>query len=100
ENMADAIWKTIETYGLEGRIVTFGMDNASNNDTMVQHFQQKCEEKMIEFNAEEARIRCMPHTAHLAAIKLLEAVGGLTKSSKQKAEGRSSSYQDTVSASL
>ncbi|KAJ6535796.1 hypothetical protein DFH09DRAFT_893750, partial [Mycena vulgaris] len=81
-------------------ILTFVMDNASNNDTMVQHFQQKCEEHMIEFDAAEARIRCMPHTAHLAAVKLLEAIGVISKSTKKKAEGRSTSYQDTVSASL
>jgi hypothetical protein len=51
-------------------ILAFVMDNASNNDTMVQHFQQKCEDRGIEFDAEEARIRCMPHTVHLAAIKV------------------------------
>jgi hypothetical protein len=34
------------------------------------HLQKKCKERDIEFDAEEARIRCMPHTAHLAAIKV------------------------------
>ncbi|KAJ6576257.1 hypothetical protein B0H10DRAFT_1837214, partial [Mycena sp. CBHHK59/15] len=66
ENMADAMWKTVEMYGLEGKILTFVMDNALKNDTMVEHFQQKCEENGIEFNGEVARIRCMPHTSHLA----------------------------------
>jgi hypothetical protein len=46
------------------------MDNASNNDTMTVHFQKMCEEQNIKFDAEEARIRCMPHTAHLAALKV------------------------------
>ncbi|KAJ7455098.1 hypothetical protein FB451DRAFT_942004, partial [Mycena latifolia] len=98
ENLADAVWKTVEMYGLEGRILTFVMDNASNNDTMASHFQKKCEERNIEFDAEEARIRCMPHTAHLAALKLLESIGVINKSDRKKAEGRTSAYQDTVSA--
>ncbi|KAJ7123499.1 hypothetical protein C8R44DRAFT_917609 [Mycena epipterygia] len=68
--MADAIWKTVEMYGLEGRIISFVMDNATNNDTMIAHYKQKCEAKMIEFDADAARIRCMPHTTHLAAIKV------------------------------
>jgi hypothetical protein len=85
--MADAIWGTVEMYGLEGRvcrsvfisfvtpslcpqILAFVMDNASNNDTMVQHFKEKCEERDIDFDADEARIRCMPHTVHLAALKV------------------------------
>ncbi|KAJ7640480.1 hypothetical protein DFH06DRAFT_1000691, partial [Mycena polygramma] len=100
ENLADAVWKTVELYGLQGRIISFVMDNASNNDTMTQHFQQKCEEEGIEFDAEEARIRCMPHTAHLAALKLLEAIGVINKADKKKAEGRAAAYQDAVSAPL
>jgi hypothetical protein len=52
------------------QILAIVMDNASNNDTMTLHFQKKCEERNIEFDAEEARIRCMPHTAHLAALKV------------------------------
>ncbi|KAJ7070262.1 hypothetical protein B0H15DRAFT_793722, partial [Mycena belliarum] len=74
KNLADAVWKTIELYGLQGRIIAFVMDNASNNDTMVEHFQQRCEENMIEFDAVDARIRCMPHTVHLAALKVAYSV--------------------------
>ncbi|KAF8214664.1 hypothetical protein K438DRAFT_1562805, partial [Mycena galopus ATCC 62051] len=68
ENLADAVWKTVEMYGLEGRILTIMMENTSNNDTMASHFQRKCEERNIEFDAEETRIRCMPplHTWRLS----------------------------------
>ncbi|KAJ7232468.1 hypothetical protein B0H12DRAFT_980962, partial [Mycena haematopus] len=67
ENMADTIWGTVEMYGIEGRVYPgLVMDNASNNDTMVEYFKQKCEERDIEFNADDARIRCMPHTVNLA----------------------------------
>ncbi|KAJ7102799.1 hypothetical protein C8R44DRAFT_746776 [Mycena epipterygia] len=59
----------------------------------------------------------MPHTAHLAAIKvcievitaftqnsfvlkLLEAIGAISKSAHKKSEGKSASYQDAVTAAL
>ncbi|KAJ7938837.1 hypothetical protein B0H13DRAFT_1851417 [Mycena leptocephala] len=54
----------------------------------------------IPFDPVTARIRCMPHTAHLAAIKLLEAIGAISKSARKKAEGKGASYQDSVTASL
>jgi hypothetical protein len=83
--MADAIWKTVELYGLEGKVCAslhtlyittcwktsrFCDGSALNNNTMVQHSQQKCKDRGIEFDTEEARIRCMPHIVHLAAIKV------------------------------
>ncbi|KAK6977766.1 hypothetical protein R3P38DRAFT_2410616, partial [Favolaschia claudopus] len=53
------------------------------------------------FTARKLRMRCMPHTVHLAAIKgiqLLEVIGALTKNESKKAESRSSkqAYQETV----
>ncbi|KAF8209175.1 hypothetical protein K438DRAFT_1573231, partial [Mycena galopus ATCC 62051] len=76
------------------------MDNASNNDTLMEHIAIKCSVADIAFDPVEARIRCMPHTAHLAAIKLLEAIGAISKSSRKKAEGRQTAYQDAVTAPL
>lgn len=46
------------------------MDNASNNDTMMQCIETRCCEAGIIFHAKQARMRCMPHTIHLAAIKV------------------------------
>ena len=37
--MAEVVWKTLKTYGLVGRIIAFVMDNASNNDTMVDSIE-------------------------------------------------------------
>ncbi|KAJ6472271.1 hypothetical protein DFH09DRAFT_890186, partial [Mycena vulgaris] len=100
ENMAEEVWKTIEMYGLEGRVLTFVMDNASNNDTLMDNIAIKCAAADIIFDPTEARIRCMPHTAHLAAIKLLEAIGAISKSASKRAEGRLAAYQEAVSAPL
>ncbi|KAJ6632154.1 hypothetical protein B0H10DRAFT_1770695 [Mycena sp. CBHHK59/15] len=72
ENMAEEVWACLETYGLDdGRIIALNMDNAPNNDTLVEHLALKCAVAGIQFDATAARIRCMPHTGHLAAIKVL-----------------------------
>jgi hypothetical protein len=47
-------------------------DNATNNDTMVESLGEKCEEEGIPFSAKDARMRCMPHTVHLAALQVVE----------------------------
>ncbi|KAJ7717123.1 hypothetical protein B0H14DRAFT_2251260, partial [Mycena olivaceomarginata] len=70
ENMADTVWATLEKFGLRGRISAFVMDNATNNDTMVVALEKKCLKENIPFSSDRARMRCMPHTVHLAAIKV------------------------------
>lgn len=47
------------------------MDNASNNDMLMDALEIRCLGAGIVFSASEARMRCMPHTIHLAAIKVL-----------------------------
>ena len=70
------------------QVIAFVTDNASNNDTMVTAFEARCQKHGIEFSASHSRLRCMPHTCHLAVLKVdtgyLEALGYL--------EMRSSSY--------
>jgi hypothetical protein len=43
-------------------------DNASPNDTMCSALEILCEKEGIEFNSLWARLRCMPHTTHIAAL--------------------------------
>ncbi|KAJ6479359.1 hypothetical protein DFH09DRAFT_951437, partial [Mycena vulgaris] len=83
------------------KIIAFVMDNATNNDTLVDAFARKCRENGIAFEARHARMRCMPHTIHLAALKLLEAIGALTKEERIKVKGnsRDSAYQDSATES-
>ena len=82
------------------QVFAFMLDNASNNDTMVEGIARRAAEAGIPFSASWARMRCMPHTIHLAAIKLLEAIGALTKSEADKATSRSGNYQDSLSTPL
>jgi hypothetical protein len=50
------------------------LNNASNNDTMVEGIQARTAKEGIYFDASWARLRCMPHTIHLAAIKVRELI--------------------------
>lgn len=50
--------------------MAFMLDNASNNDTFVDGIKMRCDAAGIPFNGKWARLRCMPHTIHLAAIKV------------------------------
>lgn len=46
------------------------LDNASNNDTMVESLEKCCKAHGIQFSAAVARMRCLPHTIHLAALQV------------------------------
>jgi hypothetical protein len=46
------------------------MDNTTNNDTMLTAIEAKCAADKIKFDAKKSRMRCMPHTVHLAALKV------------------------------
>ena len=45
------------------------MDNASN-DTMMEAIESRCREAGIDFSAQKSCMHCMPHTIHLAAVKV------------------------------
>ncbi|KAJ7340683.1 hypothetical protein DFH08DRAFT_651471, partial [Mycena albidolilacea] len=92
ENMAEVVWKTLDDYKLTGRVIAFMMDNATNNDTLVEAIERKCAENNIKFSAKHSRLRCMPHTVHLAVLQLLETIGAVEKASKK----HTVPYQDSV----
>ena len=53
-----------------GKIFAFMLDNATNNNTMVEGIQRQATLEGIVFNATWAHLRCLPHTVHLAAVKV------------------------------
>lgn len=46
------------------------LDNVSNNDTFVDGIEHCAEKAGVSINASWACLHCMPHTIHLAAIKV------------------------------
>ncbi|KAL6303460.1 hypothetical protein BKA93DRAFT_698480, partial [Sparassis latifolia] len=105
ENLAEAVWQTIELYGLKGRIQAVVADNASNNDTMVEALERCFKAENIPFHASHARMRCVPHTIHLAALELLQAIGGFSSTnnheqSRGKYQATPDNYQEALQEPL
>ncbi|KAJ6610130.1 hypothetical protein B0H10DRAFT_2293677, partial [Mycena sp. CBHHK59/15] len=82
------------------RVIAFIMDNATNNDTLMDGIESRANEAGISwFIATEARIRCLPHTTHLAALKLLEGIGAIPKADPKQRDAEGA-YQDSVTAPI
>jgi len=47
------------------------LDNASNNDTLIDAIVNQAMQQGIRMKADWIHLRCMPHTVHLAALKVL-----------------------------
>ncbi|KAJ7207713.1 hypothetical protein B0H12DRAFT_978797, partial [Mycena haematopus] len=47
-------------YSIFLKVMAFMMDNASNNDTLVEAIERKCIAEGVLFSAEHARLRCLP----------------------------------------
>lgn len=101
------------------QIMVIMMDNASNNDTMIESIQSQCHEAGIKFSAQKSCMHCMPHTIHLAAIKvcsitnffgldtgvndfkykqLLEGISIISKDNS--AQAQATNYQDEVNVGV
>ena len=85
--MAEATWDTLLRFGPENQvsyirytiyvtltvtlqIMVFMTDNASNNNTLVEALVALAAKKYILLDAKLICLRCMPHTVHLAALKV------------------------------
>ncbi|KAL0945054.1 hypothetical protein HGRIS_014955 [Hohenbuehelia grisea] len=63
-------------------------------------FEARCLRNGIPFSARDARLRCMPHTIHLAAIRLLEGIRALSTKQGDRATSRSGVYQESVNTPM
>ena len=86
--MAEATWEMLTRFGIENRvchnllrpravlnvfclqIMAFMTDNATNNDTLIDGIVERAKRQGISLNGDWIRLRCMPHTVHLAALKV------------------------------
>ena len=76
------------------------MDNASDNNMLMVSLEKRCDERRVPFSATNAHMRCLPHTIHLATIKLLEGIGAMSRAEGQKASVHSINYQDNITMPL
>ncbi|KAJ8456982.1 hypothetical protein ONZ45_g18499 [Pleurotus djamor] len=97
-NLAEVVWRTMTNFGLVGKrkVVAIVMDNASNNDTLMSTLEGLHHQFGYDFPAKSSRLRCIPHTVHLAALRLLEGIGALSPSDRTRAAGQEGQYQSIV----
>ncbi|KAG2740683.1 hypothetical protein P692DRAFT_201727778, partial [Suillus brevipes Sb2] len=56
ENMAQAVFETLDLFGLKGQVLAIIINNASNYDTMCKELQKLCEQEDISFNVQRAQL--------------------------------------------
>ncbi|KAG1724133.1 hypothetical protein EDB19DRAFT_1582911, partial [Suillus lakei] len=95
-NLAEAVWNTLELYGLKNWVMAVVCDNTSNNDTLLQALGERCADEGINFSHKDSHIHCLPHIVHLAAMQLLEGIGAI----KPDVKRNGIMYQDSVTAPL
>ena len=51
------------------KVFAFMLDNATNNNTMIEGIQRRAELVGIRMKTPWVHLRCLPHKVHLAAVK-------------------------------
>ncbi|KAF7573934.1 hypothetical protein PtrM4_055570 [Pyrenophora tritici-repentis] len=73
ERQAELLLQVIETYGIASKIGWYTIDNATSNNTILQHLERLLYAKGISFNAEQRRVRCIAHIINLSLQAFLLA---------------------------
>jgi hypothetical protein len=72
ENLANAIVEVLEEWGFVSKLGCFVMDNAENNDTMMDSLKRELARKWhIRYNPKTHRLRCQGHIINLAVQSFL-----------------------------
>jgi len=65
ENMARVIGRVLKDYGIEGQLLGFTSDSASNNTTLTQALADALNQLSIDWDCEHNHIPCMAHVVQL-----------------------------------
>ncbi|KAF8234451.1 hypothetical protein L208DRAFT_1013920, partial [Tricholoma matsutake] len=79
-------------------IIVLMIDNVTNNNILTLRIKRCSKEAGYHFSAMDSCMCCMPHTVHLAAIKLLKGIGAISKADSKKAKSHSGNYQGNAIA--
>jgi hypothetical protein len=71
ENLCTVLLQILSEYNIWTKIRYFVMDNATNNDTMLDAFTEHAETLGIPFNPDTHRLRCTGHVINLAVKAFL-----------------------------
>jgi hypothetical protein len=65
--LSNIVLQAIQEYGIEEKVGYFMMDNASNNDTMIEELQKS----LLGFNVRQRRLRCLGYVVNLVCKAML-----------------------------
>ena len=71
ENIGDKLLEIIGEYGFGGRVGYFQADNATNNDTAIEHVLKALYPNMSAKQRRSFRLRCLGHISNLCARAIL-----------------------------
>ncbi|KAF8689423.1 Encoded by, partial [Rhizoctonia solani] len=73
-NVGQVLFSVLLESGISNKIGCITLDNASNNNTLMQELAQAFESRRIEFDEKENWIRCFPHVMNLAVNAILKSL--------------------------
>ena len=73
EHQAELLLQILENYNVAPKISWHTGNNATSNDTTLQHLEQLLDAKGIIFNAKQRRVRCIAHIINLSLQAFLLA---------------------------
>ncbi|CAE6524483.1 unnamed protein product [Rhizoctonia solani] len=74
-NLARVLFGILSEYNILDKIGTITLDNASNNDTMMEDLERRMCEAGHTFDKDGNRVRCFPHIINLAVNAICDALG-------------------------
>lgn len=74
ENISARLIEVLDELGILNKIGGITMDNASNNNSAMEAFEQALKERGIEYNAQQQRLRCFAHILNLAVQDALASL--------------------------
>ncbi|KAF8751055.1 hAT family C-terminal dimerization region [Rhizoctonia solani] len=72
--LARHIFRVLKEYDIVHKIGSITLDNASNNNTMMEELSRLIRAEGYDFDEEGNRIRCFPHIINLAVTAFLDAL--------------------------
>jgi len=71
ENQAKHFWDIVNAYKITNKIGYFTLDNATNNDTALEHIAKHLQDVGIAFNPVQRRLRCFGYVINLVVKAFL-----------------------------
>ncbi|KAG9096989.1 hypothetical protein FS749_007324 [Ceratobasidium sp. UAMH 11750] len=73
-NVGHVLFSVLDEISMIGKIGHITMDNASNNNTLMDELEREFAARSLPFDAEENRVCCFPHVINLAVQRFLAQV--------------------------